>query len=65
VNLTRHLKHHPESALTRANQKFSRRFQGVEALAKQEGQSLDDYTLSELDRFWEQVKLQEKNQGSD
>ncbi|SHF56534.1 nucleoside triphosphate pyrophosphohydrolase [Vibrio gazogenes] len=65
VNLTRHLKHHPESALTRANQKFSRRFQGVEALAKQEDQSLDDYTLSELDRFWEQVKLQEKNQGSD
>ncbi|SJN53110.1 Nucleoside triphosphate pyrophosphohydrolase [Vibrio ruber DSM 16370] len=65
VNLTRHLEFHPESALTRANQKFARRFQGVEALANQEGKSLDDYTLSELDRFWEQVKQREKNRGSD
>ncbi|MDW6091851.1 nucleoside triphosphate pyrophosphohydrolase [Vibrio rhizosphaerae] len=65
VNLTRHLKHHPESALTRANQKFARRFQGVEALAGQAGKSLDDYTLDELDQFWVQVKRQEKNQGSD
>ncbi|MDW6002961.1 nucleoside triphosphate pyrophosphohydrolase [Vibrio mangrovi] len=65
VNLTRHLKHHPESALTRANQKFIRRFKGVEALAAEGEKTLDDYTLDELDHFWEQVKMREKSSGSD
>lgn len=61
VNMSRHLGKSPESALLMANQKFERRFRGVEALAEQQGKALEDYNLDQLDRFWEQVKRQEKS----
>ncbi|MCG9785742.1 nucleoside triphosphate pyrophosphohydrolase [Vibrio mediterranei] len=61
VNLSRHLKNDPEVALRKANNKFSRRFKGVEARASEDGKSLTDFSLQELDQFWNDVKKQEKS----
>jgi ATP diphosphatase len=59
VNLCRHLKCHPESALNRANRKFIRRFQGIEAQAQQQNKHLKDYSLAELDTMWDAIKAEE------
>ncbi|MGV2987276.1 nucleoside triphosphate pyrophosphohydrolase [Vibrio sp. E150_011] len=61
VNLSRHLKSDPEVALRKANNKFTRRFKGVESRVSEHGKLLTDYTLQELDNFWNDVKKQEKN----
>ncbi len=59
VNLARHLQKDPEVALRKANDKFSRRFKGVEARVAEEGKLLTDFSLQELDAFWNDVKKQE------
>jgi ATP diphosphatase len=61
VNLSRQLGHHPETALTTANHKFSTRFKGVEAKVAEQGKTLTDFSLSQLDEFWTQVKLEQRN----
>lgn len=60
VNLVRHLGHNPESALAKANQKFERRFRGVESRVKQQGKQLTECSLQELDIHWVNIKQQEK-----
>ncbi|BDY03918.1 nucleoside triphosphate pyrophosphohydrolase [Ferrimonas sp. YFM] len=59
TNLARHLKVNPEQALRRANDKFERRFRGVEALAGESGRELDAHTLEQLEAYWQQVKGRE------
>ena len=61
VNLSRHLGTHPEIALAKANTKFTHRFKAVERLVAEKGKRLEDYELEQLDKFWEQVKMQEMN----
>ncbi len=61
VNLVRHLKKDPEVALNKANSKFMRRFQGVEAQVREQQKLLTDFSLDELDAMWENVKKIEKN----
>ncbi|MCT7654961.1 nucleoside triphosphate pyrophosphohydrolase [Oceanimonas sp. NS1] len=56
VNLVRHLKQEPESVLRRANDKFERRFRGVEQLLAADGRSSRDCSLEELDGYWNRVK---------
>jgi MazG family protein len=56
VNLSRKLGIEPNHALERANEKFTRRFEGVEALAEERGIQIGRATLAELDKLWEEVK---------
>lgn len=62
VNLCRHAKEDPEALLRAANKKFTKRFHGVEALAKQSSKAMQEHELSELERYWQQVKNLEKNE---
>ncbi|WP_416261595.1 nucleoside triphosphate pyrophosphohydrolase [Gibbsiella quercinecans] len=59
VNLTRHLGHKAENALQAANRKFERRFRQVEAIIGQQGLSMNDATLEQMEAAWQQVKQQE------
>jgi len=61
VNLARHLGVEPEKALRQANQKFERRFRGVEGYVNQDGRAFDEHTLVELDGYWDKVKVSESN----
>jgi len=56
VNYARFLKVNPENALERTNKKFIKRFQYLEAKAKESGKALKDMTLEEMDVYWEEAK---------
>ncbi|PHQ30510.1 nucleoside triphosphate pyrophosphohydrolase [Leeuwenhoekiella nanhaiensis] len=56
INYARFLKVDPESALERTNKKFIKRFQYLEAKAKEKNKDLRDMTLREMDVFWEEAK---------
>jgi tetrapyrrole methylase family protein/MazG family protein len=56
VNLARHLKLDAEEALRHANQKFVKRFRKVEAALKRKGRAIEDATLEEMDRVWDEIK---------
>ncbi len=60
ANLARHMKVDPEKSLRRANSKFIRRFQAIEAALEEQGRSPSDSTLEEMDRLWDQAKEHEK-----
>lgn len=59
ANLARRLGVEPESALRKANQKFSTRFQEVERRLEAAGRSVHDASLEEMEAVWESVKKQE------
>ncbi|MFO7850888.1 MAG: nucleoside triphosphate pyrophosphohydrolase [Bacteroidota bacterium] len=46
----------PESALERTNKKFIRRFNHLEEKTIQQGKSLRDMSLEEMDQIWEEAK---------
>ncbi len=52
ANLARKLAIEPEAALRVANDKFQRRFEGMERSARIEGKVLRDLTLAELEALW-------------
>ena len=58
VNLARHLRIDPESALRQANNRFESRFRLVEEQAKATDQALDELDESQLDAMWQRAKLQ-------
>ena len=58
VNLSRHLNINAEEALDHSIAKFMRRFQYVESRLQDEGRSRQDATLQEMDRLWDEAKLQ-------
>jgi MazG family protein len=59
INLCRRAGVHPALALDRATDKFARRFEGVEALARERGIVLTDAGLPVLDALWDEVKRAE------
>ena len=60
ANLARHLKIDPELALRRANAKFTRRFNAIEASLAADGRRPEDSDLAEMDQLWNQAKAAEK-----
>ena len=56
VNLSRFLDVDAEMALLDANRKFRRRFSCVEKAVNASGRSWEDFTLKELDAFWDKAK---------
>jgi tetrapyrrole methylase family protein/MazG family protein len=60
VNLARLLGVEPEAALSGTSVKFTRRFAYIEKMAGLTGRNLSSYTLSELDKWWEDAKKLEK-----
>ncbi|MEW6335959.1 MAG: nucleoside triphosphate pyrophosphohydrolase [Acidobacteriota bacterium] len=60
ANLARQIGVDPEAALQGANEKFARRFAGMERLAVERGLEFERMTLSELDTLWDEVKAGER-----
>lgn len=58
VNLARHLNVDAQTALSRASNKFEKRFRQVEHIARAKGQTIDNTSLDELETFWQQAKRQ-------
>jgi tetrapyrrole methylase family protein/MazG family protein len=59
VNLARFKDINPEIALLKTVLKFKKRFQYIEDAVRSENSKFENYTLNELDRFWEEAKLKE------
>lgn len=59
INLSRKYGINPENALEKTNKKFIRRFNYVEAKAKESGRNLKDMTLAEMDLLWNEAKATE------
>ncbi len=60
ANLARHLGIDAEAALRKANQKFTRRFQGIEDALAARGESFSDVSLADMDEIWDDLKRAEK-----
>lgn len=56
VNLGRHLKLDSEAALAGTNNKFRRRFHAIELALRQQGRTLDEASLDEMETLWQQAK---------
>lgn len=59
INAARLYKLNPDNALEMTNQKFIRRFNYVEDHSLKLGKNLKDMTLQEMDKLWDEAKLQE------
>ncbi len=56
INAARLYKIRPDNALERTNLKFIKRFNYIEAKAKEQGRELKDMTLAEMDALWNEAK---------
>lgn len=59
VNLARYLSLDSEQALRKTNRKFKRRFQFMEARLLQQGRSIENLTLDQMEELWREVKSSE------
>ena len=62
INAARLYKLNPDNALEKTNQKFIRRFNYVEDHSLKQGKNLKDMSLGEMDKLWDEAKLQEKKE---
>ena len=60
VNYARHQQLEPETALNGTNNRFEKRFRYVEQQVQAAGRAWQEYTLEELDGYWEEAKALEK-----
>jgi MazG family protein len=56
ANLARKLGIEPESALRKANEKFTKRFTALEGVFHEQGRSVHDATLEQMEEVWGEVK---------
>lgn len=63
INAARLYKINPDNALERTNQKFTARFNYLEAHTLKQGRQLTDMTLAEMDEIWEEAKRVLENKG--
>jgi ATP diphosphatase len=61
ANLSRKLGLEAESSLRQANDKFTRRFQAMEALFDRRGTPMDQAGVDALERAWQRVKARERS----
>jgi MazG family protein len=58
ANLARKLGIEPESALRKANEKFSTRFEALERRFEDTGRSVHEATLEQMEEVWRQIKTE-------
>lgn len=56
INYARFIEVNPENALEKTNRKFKKRFEYIEDQARKNGNQIQDLSLAEMDRFWEEAK---------
>jgi len=59
VNICRYLEHNPEEVLNSNIEKFIKRFMFVEKKVSDSGRDFRDFTIEELDAFWNEAKTQD------
>ena len=59
VNYARFINVNPENALAIVNKKFIKRFKYIEITSKNINKPIDEMSLEEMDRLWEESKVQE------
>ena len=62
VNIARFLKISPEEAMWHTNEKFKSRFNFVEQSVRQGSGDFADYTLEQLEEFWQLAKRKEESE---
>ena len=60
VNILRKMKLNPEEALSKANQKFIKRFNTAFSLSENNNQYFSELSLDEMNQLWEQAKAMEE-----
>lgn len=64
ANIARRWDVNPEEALRRSNAKFSQRFQAIERGLAEQGRSIEDATLVEMEEFYQRAKAEGKGNGT-
>ncbi len=64
VNVARLSGIHPETALSRATEKFVRRFKRMEEMAADQGHALESVSREEMEAFWRSTKKEESEPAS-
>jgi MazG family protein len=62
ANLARKLGIEPETALRKANDKFTKRFTAMERQTADEGKTLSAMTLDEMEQEWQRVKARDRDE---
>jgi MazG family protein len=61
VNYARFAGVNPENALRRTNEKFDRRVRHIEARLAEQGKTMADVDLAQMDQLWDEAKAQERS----
>ena len=56
VNLARHYEIDAESALRETNTRFRKRFAHIEQAAREQGKTISDFSLDEMEKYWQEAK---------
>ncbi len=63
ANVARHLKLDPETALRKANDKFTRRFAYIERRLAEQGKTCEQSSLEEMDALWNEIRVADKKRN--